>query len=93
MAKGCPHKNIQFCPLYVASHGLQAPSGEWLGCDDGKLGDGHCAVDRGMKYAREVAKLQAAHPGLVEQLAFKEEAAEEWNAAKAARDRRLGRLH
>lgn len=93
MRRKCPHANIQFCPLYVAAHGLQTPEGELLGCDDGKLEDGHCAVDRGMPYAREVAKVRQAEPGLVEQLQFKEQAAEEWAEAEKRREKRRRMLH
>ncbi|ATN34751.1 hypothetical protein ACO34A_13170 [Rhizobium sp. ACO-34A] len=93
MRRKCPHSDIRFCPLYVAAHGLQTPEGEWLGCDDGKLEDGHCAVDRGMNYAREVAKVKRAEPGLVEALEFKEVAAEEWAEAERRRGKRQRMLH
>ncbi len=63
----CPHKDVRFCPLYVASHG------EGFGCDDGELGGGECAVDRGMAYAQQVELLRVHRPGFVEQLKWKED--------------------
>ncbi|MCF6368328.1 hypothetical protein LXM96_05590 [Rhizobium sp. TRM95001] len=95
MAPKCPHKDIQFCPLYVAAHGLQDAAGKWHfpGCDDGQLGTDRCAVDRGMSYERQVEKVRAVCPGLVEQLQFKEQAAEEWAEAEARREKRRRMLH
>lgn len=48
----CPHKLIQFCPLYCASH-----TGRGNGCDDGTAGEGTCAVDNGKDYGRLVADM------------------------------------
>ena len=47
----CPHKNVMFCPLYVAAH-------DGGGCDDGRLEEGGCAVSRGMDYAAAIARLR-----------------------------------
>lgn len=93
MRRKCPHSNVQFCPLYVASHGVRGVDGKWLGCDDGKLGDGLRAVDRGMSYTYETAKVEAADPGLVAQLRFKEEARREWAEAERRRVQRKRMLH
>lgn len=84
----CPHKDIQFCPLYVASHGLNGLDGKYIGCDDGKLGDGLCGVDRGVCYSAELARMKAAHPAEVARLAFMADAAE----GKAQRDRNMRRI-
>jgi hypothetical protein len=75
--KRCPHEEIQFCPLYVASHGTG------FGCDDGRLGEDGCAVTRGMPYHREVEVLRVRCPGLVEGC--------EWRQALADRKARIGR--
>ncbi len=64
----CPHKDIQFCPLYVAAH-----DGQGLGCDDGGLGYGECAVSRGLVYARQVELIRVKCPGMVEQLQWRED--------------------
>ena len=53
----CPHANIIFCPLYIAAH-------EGEGCDDGRLGEGGCAVSRGMDYAAAIARIR---PDIVEE--------------------------
>jgi hypothetical protein len=63
----CPHRFILFCPLYVAAH-----MGEGLGCDDGKMDDGVCAVARGQSYVRSLELLRVKCPGLVETLEWKE---------------------
>lgn len=55
----CPHANPRHCPLYLAAH---SPAG---GCDDGRLAEGGCAVDRGLDYAGAVAALRIAHPRVV----------------------------
>jgi len=56
----CPHSRIEFCPLYVAAHEAGGN-----GCDDGRLGEGGCAVSRGMDYGRQLASLSAANRALV----------------------------
>ncbi|MFC0809107.1 hypothetical protein ACFHWW_27315 [Ensifer sp. P24N7] len=88
MKKGCPHKEKRFCPVYVASHSMRAVDGSWLGCMDGDIAGGRCAVDRGKSYVREVARIKAAHPGLVEERAFQEQSAAEWTAAEERRRKR-----
>jgi hypothetical protein len=93
MRRKCPHENIQFCPLCVASHGVRGIDGKWLGCDDGKIHDGSCAVDRGMSYARQTAKVDASDPGLVADLRLKEEANQEWAEAERRRRQRNRMLH
>ena len=62
----CPHADIRFCPLYHAAHECIG-----IGCDDGKLGQGGCAVDRGMDYHKELGKLNPKYVALVK---WKEEA-------------------
>ncbi|OWV68060.1 hypothetical protein ATY76_14205 [Rhizobium sp. R339] len=73
MTKGCPHKDIQFCPLYLAMHSSRLFG---FSCDDGQLGSGLCAVARKLDYAKTVARLEAAWPGLVAERRFQEEAEE-----------------
>lgn len=48
----CPHADVQFCPLYLAAHGAIG-----IGCDDGNLDQGGCAVDREMDYFKELGRL------------------------------------
>lgn len=57
MAGGCPHKNILDCPLYLAAHIANA-----IGCDDGRLHESGCAVDRRLNYDKAVAAFRATHP-------------------------------
>lgn len=52
----CPYANALDCPLYLAAH-LGG-----FGCDDGEIGDGLCAVDRGLDYDRELGRFRAAYP-------------------------------
>lgn len=85
---GCPHKNIVHCPLYLASHDGDP---RMSGCDDGRLDEGGCAVDRGMDYAAAVGRLSAFDPRLVAQLRWNEEAAE--IKAQRARNMRAAGLH
>jgi hypothetical protein len=90
MARKCPHDNIVYCPLYLASHG-----GEWgfgLGCDDGKLDQGGCAVSRGMNYAETCIALAERVPRLMAEVRFLEKAAVEAAARKAQRDRNMRAL-
>lgn len=87
MPKGCPHKEIRFCPLYVAAHGKTSR----LGCIDGHIEGGTCAAARGLNYAMAVAKLEAHHPGLVAECRFQEEAEE--SKAQRARNMRAAGLH
>lgn len=82
MPKTCPHKDVQFCPLYVAMHLASAIK---LSCNDGRLGEGSCAVVRKMDYDTAIAKLEAHQPGLVAERRFAEEAAE----AKEQRNRNM----
>jgi len=56
----CPHDRNEFCPLYIAAHEAGG-----FGCDDGKLGEGGCAVSRGMEYGQALAKLSLAKRALV----------------------------
>jgi hypothetical protein len=67
MANGCPHTAAQFCPLYMASHLAIG-----VGCDDGRLEEGTCAVARGMKYGDEVAKVRAVDGKMTADLALAE---------------------
>lgn len=66
----CPHDNTVHCPLNVASH----VSGG-LGCDDGHLDTGQCAVARGRDYRAQVERIRVALPGIVEDCAWREDAA------------------
>lgn len=84
---GCPHADVQFCPLYIASHG-DAPG---HGCDDGRLDEGGCGADRRVNYAAEVAWLRLHKPGYVEQIEWRQAAAE--RQKQRARNMQLLRLH
>jgi len=63
----CPHSRIEFCPLYIAAH-----EGGGFGCDDGRLGEGGCAVKRFMDYGKALAKLSHANRELVMECAERE---------------------
>lgn len=82
----CPHQNIQFCPLYVASHMANGH-----GCDDGRLGEGECAVARGQSYEKSVAALSVVEPRLIAELRFSEEA--KASKEQRARNMALNRIH
>ena len=81
---GCPHGDIRFCPLYLAAHG---PGGG--GCDDGRLGEGGCAADRGfgrgMDYGAALGRLQATHFEMIARAEF----AERQEAAQRQRARNM----
>lgn len=63
----CPHDRVEHCPLYVAAHEAGG-----FGCDDGRLQEGGCAVDRGMDYGSAVARLCRANRELVQECAERE---------------------
>ena len=65
--KRCPHADIQFCPLYHAAHIAGAG-----GCDDGQLGEGGCAVSRGMDYRQAVKRLEVTQFAMMAELEFKQ---------------------
>jgi hypothetical protein len=65
--KKCPHSRIEFCPLYIAAHEAGG-----FGCDDGRLGEGGCAVSRGLDYGRALARLSHANRDLVLECAERE---------------------
>jgi hypothetical protein len=54
----CPHENVAVCPLYLACH---RPEISDMGCDDGELHLGTCAVNRGLNYAEQEAKIRWLH--------------------------------
>lgn len=80
------HSRIEFCPLYVASHEAGG-----LGCDDGKMEPGGCAVDRGMDYEQAIARLCRERPGLVQECADREN--ESVRREQRQRNMRLLNLH
>lgn len=86
MAARCPHADVRFCPLYIASH-----TGTGLGCDDGELQEGICAVARGLSYQANVELLRIKASGLVERAEWAA-AAEAMNAQRA-RNLRLNGIH
>lgn len=53
----CPHENIIHCPLYIGAHVAYGPS-----CDDGGLGAGTCAVDRGRHLEAGATRDKGATP-------------------------------
>lgn len=81
----CPHDDIMYCPLYIAAHGTG------LGCDDGRLGEGGCAVDRGMSYRAERELIRTKKPGLVEQAEWNEDLAR--RTAQRQRNLRVNGIH
>ncbi len=85
---GCPHRLIQFCPLYVACH---MSLGSEYGCDDGQMDYASCATSRKMNYETTVARLEKEWPAFVEDLREREEAAEA--AEQRRRNMRLLNLH
>jgi hypothetical protein len=74
------------CPLYIAAHMAVG-----LGCDDGRLGEGFCAIGRGLDYAREKSRIEAKFPRVVAELAFAESAAESREQVK--RNMRINRIN
>jgi hypothetical protein len=82
----CPHSEVRFCPLYIAAH----ESGGFS-CDDGKLGEGGCAVTRGLDYGHVLASLWRIKPQLISEAAFLENA--EASRQQCARNMRLAGLH
>lgn len=73
----CPHPDIRWCPLYISMHVAGGPS-----CDDGRLDEGGCAVDRGVRYEQLLGKLLTVHPRIVAQA--------EWDQrANESREQRL----
>lgn len=82
----CPHDNVVFCPLYHAAHGGLGGS-----CDDGRLAEGGCAVDRGLDYREGLARLNDDGRRVAAQLRFLEEA--ERCAGQRRRNMRLLGLH
>jgi hypothetical protein len=90
----CPHAHIRFCPLYIASHGLQHPNGQWLGCHDGKEnGSNGCGIARKVNYHRMLQLITEADPLMVAETEFKEAAFDEWEEAQRRRAARLRMLH
>lgn len=78
----CPHADIRFCPLYVAAHGISE-----MGCDDGHLDSGECAVSRKLNYASAVARLAVDPEGF--EVVARCEAAERMEQARQQRARNL----
>ena len=75
MSRGkCPHKHIQYCPLYVGMHIAGGPSCWPTNGSDPQ--DKGCAVEQGADYGQLLAKFAAAHPREYEQCAFAEHARE-----------------
>lgn len=79
----CPHALVQYCPLYVAAH-----VGRGNSCDDGRMNEGGCAVDRGLDYARTLARLEIDQFDMVAKCQW----AERREAAAAQRRRNMQQL-
>ena len=85
----CPHKDIRFCPLYVAMNGAEFAG---LSCDGGQIEMwGGCMVDRGAKYHDLVGKLRVAHPRFVAQIEWEQALTE--RRAQVERNMRLNGIH
>lgn len=84
----CLHDDVRFCPLYHACH---EPGAVDLGCDDGELHTGVCAVARGLSYERNIEHLRVRCPGLVEQLEWRHQA--ELMRTQRTRNLRLNGIH
>ncbi len=82
----CPHPDVQWCPLYVAMHVPGGPS-----CDDGRLDEGGCAVDRDAAYQELLGRLIAATPRLVAQVEWDQRARE--SSEQRLRNMRLLGIH
>lgn len=82
----CPHRDVRFCPLYLAAH-----MGAGFGCDDGRLEEQACGVARDVSYAANLERLRIAVPGLVEQLQWQEDLVE--RAAQRAINLRRNGIH
>jgi len=76
----CPHADILHCPLYHAAHIAGAG-----GCDDGKLDQGGCAVNRGMDYHKEVKRLEIEQFQLVAECEFNQR----WHERNEQRKRNM----
>ncbi len=59
----CPFPGgTKHCPLYSAAHDPRLLK---HGCDDGRLDEGGCAVDRGMDFEAELAAVAKLDPVMV----------------------------
>lgn len=81
----CPHKDIRFCPLYVAMHIAGGPS-----CATKDLQDG-CAVAQGASYKALVERLRVTWPGVVERCEWEEALADRRD--QRARNLRTNGIH
>lgn len=84
----CPHANIVHCPLYHACHDARFADSA---CDDGRLEQGGCAVDRGMDYSAAVARIRTVDPRLVAEMEWQEAA--EQSKQRRAQNMRAAGLH
>lgn len=82
MTRGCPHEKIVHCPLYWAAHGAKNGG---RSCDDGRLNEGGCGVNRGIDYDRAVSALRLRDLALV----FKCETYAEVDRIRAQRQRNM----
>ena len=65
----CPHANIQYCPLYVASH-----DADGLGCITSGDGEFVCMVEQGtLDHADALGKLMAHDARMVETVRWNEQ--------------------
>lgn len=64
----CPHRDIRFCPLYVAAHDGELSQ---LGCIAGEWAEG-CRVDQGADYTHAVAVLDGKAPRFTAELRWRQ---------------------
>lgn len=89
MRKKCPHKHIQYCPLYVGMHIAGGPSCWPKNGSDPMLKG--CAVEQGADYGKLAAQFAAAHPREYAQCTFAEQARE--TKEQASRNMVLNGVH
>jgi hypothetical protein len=83
---GCPHGSSIWCPLSVAMNAAGLPN-----CDDGRLDQGGCAIDRGADYHQLLGALTTKDPRLVAECRWHEQL--EQRAAQRERNLRLNGIH
>jgi hypothetical protein len=84
--RACPHGESSWCPLSVAMNAVDRPS-----CDDGRLDEGGCALDRGADYHQLLGALIAVDPRLVAECKWHADL--EARRAQLERNLRLNGIH
>jgi hypothetical protein len=82
----CPHDPSTWCPLSVAMNAVGRPS-----CDDGRLDEGGCAIDRGADYHEVLGRLLVVDARLVATCRWHEDLAA--RQAQQQRNLKLNGIH